>query len=237
MRQSLACINGTETDNRTGQWGGSNLTGYYQANILRTIGVTAQSQLLAYNLGYYVAALGGATIGSLVCDMVGRRRLLMFGCLSMCVCLVALTALTSQYHDGQSLALSNLTIAFIFFVGIFHSGGINPLVVAYPVECLHMNSRAKGMGINNFVLNIAEFVNTYGAPIALVKIAWKIYIIYAVWNVVQTAWIYFYFVETRGHTLEELDTIFESHQPVRDSLKSANTVRAMDAEEIEGLKV
>ena len=93
------------------------------------------------------------------------------------------------------------------------------------------------MGLNNFVLNIAEFVNTYGAPIALAKIAWKIYIIYAVWNVVQTVWIYFFFVETRGHTLEELDTIFESRQPVKDSLKSAHTVRAMEAEEIEGLKV
>jgi hypothetical protein len=61
-------------------------------------------------------------------------------------------------------------MAFIFFVGIFHSGGINPLVVAYPVECLHTNTRAKGMGLNNFSLDVVEFVNTYGAPIGLKKI-------------------------------------------------------------------
>jgi Sugar (and other) transporter len=81
-----------------------------------------------------------------------------------------LIGLTSQYHRGQPEAISNLTIAFIFFVGIFHSGGINPLVVAYPVECLHTNTRAKGMGLNNFSLNVAEFVNTYSAPIRLKKI-------------------------------------------------------------------
>ncbi|KAJ5619151.1 hypothetical protein N7510_003135 [Penicillium lagena] len=225
---SMGCI---------GQWGGSNLTGYYQANILRSIGVEAQASLLAYNLGYYVAALGGATIGSLTCDMVGRRKLLMFGCLAMCCCLVALTGLTSQYHSTQSSSVSNLTIAFIFFVGIFHSGGINPLVVAYPAECLHTNTRAKGMGLNNFTLNVAEFVNTYGAPIALARMGWRIYIIYAVWNVVQTAWIYFFFVETKGRTLEELDAIFESKNPVKESLKKVKLVEPVTSAQVKGVEV
>lgn len=174
-------------------------------------------------------------MGSLVCDKVGRRRLLMFGCLSMCFCLVALTGLTSQYHKGQSDDVSRLTIAFIFFVGIFHSGGINPLVVAYPVECMHTNTRAKGMGLNNFTLNVAEFVNTYGAPIALKKIGWRLYIIYTVWNVLQTAWIYFFFVETKGRTLEELDAIFESDHPVKESLKKVKKVEAIPRADVKGV--
>lgn len=226
-----------ELTSSIGQWGGSNLTTYYQANILRSIGVTAQSQLLVHNLGYYVACLGGATVGSLVCDLVGRRKLLMFGCLSMCACLIGLTGLTSQYHASQPASVSNLTIAFIFFVGIFHSGGINPLVVAYPVECLHTNTRAKGMGVNNFTLNIAEFINTYGTPIALANIGWRLYIIYAGWNMVQAAWIYFFFVETRGRTLEELDGIFEAKNPVRESLKKVHDVQAVSAEDIKVMGV
>ena len=160
----------------------------------------------------------------------------MFGCLAMSACLVALTALTSQYHVGQSVDLSRLTIAFIFFVGIFHSGGINPLVVAYPVECLHTNTRAKGMALNNFSLNVAEFVNTYGTPIGLKKISWRIYIIYAVWNIVQTVWIYFFFVETRGRTLEELDPIFESKHPVKESLRKADKVEAVSADNVRTLE-
>ena len=213
------------------------MTGYYQANILRSIGVTAQSQLLVFNLAYYVAALGGATIGSLVCDRVGRRALLMFGCLSMCFCLIGLTGLTSQYYPGQPTPISNLTIAFIFFVGIFHSAGINPLVVAYPVECLHTNTRAKGMGLNNFTLNVAEFVNTYGTPIGLQNIGWRMYIIYTVWNLVQTVWIYVSFVETRGRTLEELDAIFEAKNPVKESLKKTHVVEAVSAADIKNLTV
>jgi hypothetical protein len=75
------------------------------------------------------------------------------------------------------------------------------------------------MGINNFVLNAAEFVNTYAAPIALANIAWKVYIVYAVWNIVQALWVYLFFVETKGRTLEEMDEIFNAKNPVKASLK------------------
>jgi hypothetical protein len=146
----------------------------------------------------------------------------------MSTCLVALTDCTSQYHPTQPVALSNLTIAFIFFVGIFHSGGINPLVVAYPVECLHMNTRAKGMGLNNLLLNSAEFINTYATPIGLKNIGWRIYIVYIFWNIIQAAWIYIFFVETKDHTLEEMDDIFNSKHPVKESLKKPNREAVLD---------
>ena len=203
--------------------------------MLRSIGITAQSSLLAYNLGYYVVALVGAIIGSLICDLVGRRKLLMFGCIALAVCLAVLTGLIEQYHEDQPTPISDLTIVFIFLVGTFHSSAINPLVVAYPVEILHTNTRAKGMGVNNFVLNVAEFVNTYGTPIGLQNIGWCMFIIYAVWNVVQTLWIYFLFVETRHHTLEELDAIFESKTPVKESLKKFHKVEAIPIEQIKGV--
>lgn len=195
------------------------MTGYYLANVLRAIGITKQNDLLSFNLAYYTASFGGAAFGSMLSNHVGRRKMLLFGCLSMSAILLGVTVCTSQYHPSQSVAISNLTIAFIFFVGIFHAGGINPLVVAYPVECLHMNTRAKGMALNNLMLNGAEFINTYATPIALKRIGWRLYIVYIVWNIVMAIWIYIFFVETRGHTLEEMDAIFESKKPVKRSLE------------------
>ncbi len=93
------------------------------------------------------------------------------------------------------------------------------------------------MGLNNFTLNIAEFINTYGTPIGLQNIGWRMYIIYTVWNVVQAAWIYFFFVETRGRTLEELDAIFEAKNPVKESLKKVHAVEAVSAVDIKGYAV
>lgn len=57
-------------------------------------------------------------------------------------------------------------------------------------------------------------------------------IVYAVWNIVQASWVYFFFVETKGHTLEEMDAIFESRQPVKESLKMPEKVDAMASEDI-----
>jgi MFS family permease len=148
---------------------------YYQATILSSLGITAQARLLTFNLADYVATLGSAVAGSLISERVGRRPLLIFGCLSMSACLVGLSATTSHFTPTWSPALSNLTIAFIFFVGIFHTFGINPLVVAYPVEVLDTNTRAKGMALNSFALNCAEFINTYATPIALARMGWKLY--------------------------------------------------------------
>ena len=207
------------TDETPGQWGGSAVTGYYQANVLRSIGITSQNQLLTYNMGYYFAAFGGALIGTSSSNYLGRRPMLMFGNMGMAIVLAALAGTTAHYAPDQAVGISKFTIACIFLVGVFHAGAINPLVIAYPAEVLHTNIRGKGMGINQFCIHVAELLNDYAIPIALKAIAWRIYIIFAGWNVIQTLWVYFLFVETKGHTLEEMDYIFEAKNPIRESLR------------------
>lgn len=143
----------------------------------------------------------------------------MLGNISMAIIIAGLAACTANYHSDQPMTLSRFTIALIFLVGVFHAGAINPLVIAFPAEVLHTNIRGKGMGINQLCIHTAELLNAYAIPIALKAIAWRIYIIFACWNVVQTLWVYFCFVETKGHTLEEMDFIFDAKNPVKESLR------------------
>jgi hypothetical protein len=143
----------------------------------------------------------------------------MFGNIGMAVIIAGLAASTAHYEPDQSMALSRFTVALIFLVGVFHAGAINPLVIAFPAEVLNTNIRGKGMGINQLCIHLAELLNDYAIPVALEAIAWRIYIIFACWNVVQTVWVYFFFVETKGHTLEEMDFIFEAKSPVKESLR------------------
>lgn len=42
----------------------------------------------------------------------------------------------------------------------------------------------------------------------LSRIGWATYIFYAAWNVVALAIVYFFFVETKGKSLEEIDAMF-----------------------------
>ena len=207
------------------------MTGYYQANILRSIGITSQTQLLTYNMGYYIAALGGALIGTATSNHLGRRPMLMIGNIALAIIIAAMAACTAHYHTDQSTALSQFTIALIFFVGIFHAGAINPLVIAFPAEVLSTNIRAKGMGINQFCIHAAELLNDYAIPVALESITWHIYIIFACWNVIQTLWVYFLFVETKDYTLEEMDLIFEAENPVKTSLRKRKEILEISVEQ------
>ncbi|KAJ6481655.1 hypothetical protein C8R45DRAFT_1002552 [Mycena sanguinolenta] len=61
-------------------------------------------------------------------------------------------------------------------------------------------------------------VNDYAGSIEFRSIAWKYILVWAVWDVVETAVIWFCAVETKGRTLEELDDIFEDPHPVAASL-------------------
>jgi hypothetical protein len=50
---------------------------------------------------------------------------------------------------------------------------------------------------------------TFAFPIALDVIGWKIYMINGAWDVLELLFVVFYWVETNGRTLEEIDEIFD----------------------------
>jgi len=61
-----------------------------------------------------------------------------------------------------------------------------------------------------------SFVN----PIGLQNLDWKYLIVYVVWLCLEVVFIYFFFPETFGKTLEELTFLFESESDKRDELNA-----------------
>jgi hypothetical protein len=55
----------------------------------------------------------------------------------------------------------------------------------------------------------ANFVNALVNPIGLEVIGWEYYLVYAGWLCVETVCVYFYFVETKGPSLEAIAEIFD----------------------------
>lgn len=58
----------------------------------------------------------------------------------------------------------------------------------------------------------------YTMPIAMAKLEWKLYMINGAWDVLMIGAIAYWWVETKGKTLEEIDAIFEGekHSDVPD---------------------
>ena len=65
----------------------------------------------------------------------------------------------------------------------------------------------------------AGFVNTFAAPVALAKIGYWFYVFFVFWDVFEFLFVYFFFVETKGRTLEELDELFSAKNPRKASTK------------------
>ena len=75
------------------------------------------------------------------------------------------------------------------------------------------------MAFSSLAVNAAGLLNNYAWPISLARIGWHTYIIFMIWCAIQFTVFYFLMPETKKRTLEELDKIFESRNPVKESLK------------------
>jgi predicted MFS family arabinose efflux permease len=83
------------------------------------------------------------------------------------------------------------------------------LTVSYTVEILPYRIRAKGLTLCFVGTSLAGIFNQYVNPIGLAALGWKFYIVYVVVLVLECLAIYFYYVETRGPTLEEIAILFD----------------------------
>ncbi|KAF2795406.1 general substrate transporter [Melanomma pulvis-pyrius CBS 109.77] len=217
-----------------GQWSGNGPVSYYYPAMLQGAGITDNHTRLLYNGMQNVVSFAGAIFGALYTDKWGRRPQLLVStglvvCIFAIVCALVATNLING-PDGKPVVdeggtplikrsgQAKAVIAFLFIFGFVFSAGYTPLQQLYPVECLRYESRAKGMAFYNFWVNIAGFYNTFVTGIAFSGAGWKYYFLFIFWDMFEFVFIYFFYVETRRRTLEELSEIFRSPHPVKTSL-------------------
>jgi len=120
---------------------------------------------------------------------------------------------------GTNHAAGTACLVFIFIFGAVYSIGFTPLQALYPVEVLSFEMRAKGMGFSGFATAASGMLNQFAWPVAMQKIGWHTYIIFTVWCGIQAFVIFLWIPETKNRTLEELDEIFNSRNPVKTSIQ------------------
>ena len=74
-------------------------------------------------------------------------------------------------------------------------------------------------------------------PTSFASLGWRTYIYYAVFNAVFVPIIYFFLVETKGRSLEELDVIFATPgDPVKNEKRLPHDISIQDAKMALGLE-
>lgn len=179
--------------------------------MLTASGITGVETQLGINLGLSIFNLLCAVAGSVICEKIGRRPSFLGSTTFMAMMLLIVGILNKQYLNTDSQAGSAAQIAMIFVFYGAYSLVWTPLAYLYPLEVLSFSLRANGMASYNGMCYTAAFFNTFAIPYAMEWSSWGFYLISAGWCLVEVAIMWYYFPETKGMTLEEIDVVFDGH--------------------------
>jgi len=199
-----------------GQLSGNGMVTYFLPNLLVIAGYTSQTQKITLNFVNSVTSFIGALTGSALVDYIGRRRLLL---MSTGTLVVLLTVASALLCDVNSHARGAAGISMIYMFMVVFSFGWTPMQALYPAEVLPYQSRAKGLAFLGVVVQASSCINTFGLPVAFQKISWKILLIFLFWDAFEFFMVYFFLVETKNITLEEMDEIFNQPNPRKYSVE------------------
>ncbi|KIX02965.1 uncharacterized protein Z518_06515 [Rhinocladiella mackenziei CBS 650.93] len=217
-----------------GQFSGNNVISYYLPLLLTNVGVTDTNTVLLLNAVYALTGWIAAAAGARFHDIIGRRKMMLGSTFGMIICLAITAGTAAGYVSSASQASSRASIAFIYIFGVVFAFAYTSMQPIYPAEVMSNEMRAKGMWLFQFTAGLASFVNTFAAPVALDNIGYWFYVFFVFWDCFELLFIYFFFVETKGRTLEELDEVFESKNPRKASTRKV-AVRQQEIVDSQGI--
>ncbi|KAF5521712.1 Lactose permease [Colletotrichum aenigma] len=186
------------------QWSGGGTVSYYLTGVLTTVGITSVTHQTLISACLQVWNLIWATAAAFSVHKLGRRPLFLASGIIMLVAYIIITALSGAFATTGNAATGTAVIPFLFIYYFGYDIALTPFLTAYPVEIWQYNLRAKGLASMFLTSYSFNFFNIFVNPIALDAIGWKYYFVFLVILVVMIATVWFYYIETRGLTLEQI---------------------------------
>lgn len=210
------------------QFTGINVMMYYIVYIFQMAGISGNANLVASSIQYILNTV--TTIPALLLmDKIGRRPLLLGGALFMMIWQFAVAGILANYSvpwpdsgnssvnirippSNKPAANGVIASCYLFVVSFAVSWGV--VVWVYVSEMWGDSiSRQRGASLATSANWICNFAIAMFTPPAFENISWRTYTIYATFCGVMFIQVFFFFPETRGKRLEEIDQIWTHKIP------------------------
>lgn len=193
------------------------LTGYgavsvYGPQIFELLGFeTRKAEYMT--LGNYLSYFFLMTIAWLTIDVLGRRKLMVWGAVSLATCFAALTVFGGLAQEMPSIPDLAVEIpgSILLFIatGFFGIGWLaTPWLI--PTEIYPSTARAQGSAISVIIWGFANFAVTLLTPIGFNNLKYWLFLVFAFTNSFAAWSTWAYSPESGGRSFEENQEFFDS---------------------------
>ncbi|KAI8940654.1 hypothetical protein NX059_001924 [Plenodomus lindquistii] len=184
---------------------GINVINYYGSRIYEILVISRRESLMIIGISGALSIVW-CTIGLSLVDRVGRIKSLLISAAGLAAALLV-NAVQGQYFIPNNASQLRSMVAVNFVFSLFYTPfGIISWV--YPVELYPVQVRALGNAITTFTNWTVNLIFAQFEPQTLSSIQFKYFYVFFVFNIIAFLSYWFFFPETKGRTLEQMDELF-----------------------------
>ena len=188
-----------------GPLSGINVINYFGPRIYNILGISTQTSLMIIGISGALSIIY-CTIGLWMLDKVGRIKPLIVSAAGLAAALL-INAVQAQYFNAENGNQLRSMVAMNFLFSLFYT----PLGIiswVYPAEIFPVEVRALGNAITTFTNWAVNLIFAQFTPNALTAIGFKYFYVFFVFNIIAMLCYIFFYPETTGRTLEQMDELF-----------------------------
>ncbi|KZL85902.1 hexose carrier protein [Colletotrichum incanum] len=207
-----------------GPLSGINVINYYGPRIYEILGISTQTSLMIIGISGALSIVY-CTVGLWLLDRIGRVKPLIFSAAGMGAALLV-NAVQAQYLNENNANQLRSMVAMNFVFSMFYT----PLGIiswVYPAEIFPVEVRALGNAITTFTNWTVNLIFAQISPEALTAIGFRYFYVFFVFNLIGMVCYIFFYPETKGRTLEQMDELFGDQlvpHAMQDSVGAAAAV-------------
>ncbi|GAA5881473.1 hypothetical protein JCM16303_005668 [Sporobolomyces ruberrimus] len=201
------------------QIGGCNSVIYFCPVIFEEyLGLSRTLSLILGGVNVSIYA-GAACLSYFTIETLGRRKMFLIGSFGQCISMVITFACLIP---GTPDATKGAVFGLFLFLTFFGSTWLE-LPWLYPAEINPLRTRTNANAVSTISNWLFNFAVVQFTPPFLAATSWGCFLFFAVWNALFIPCVYFFYVETAGRTLEEIDLIFAKGYAEKRSYVSVST--------------